>query len=66
VATLAALCACISLAPFAMRLEALAQSPDQENPAAQSGEMEHMQQGSHDGGFMQEGMHHVTAKGVTL
>jgi hypothetical protein len=28
--------------------------------------MEHMQHGSHEGGFMQGGMHHAVAKGVTL
>ncbi|HEY6337566.1 MAG TPA: hypothetical protein VIW68_03650, partial [Candidatus Sulfotelmatobacter sp.] len=29
-------------------------------------DMEHMQHASHDGGFMQGGMHHAVAKGVTL
>src|SRR5260370_15330283 len=34
----------------------------QEKPAAQPHDMAHM----HHGGFMQEGMHHAVAKGVTL
>jgi hypothetical protein len=38
----------------------------QEKPAAAPRDMEHMQHRSHDGGFMQEGMHHAVAKGVTL
>jgi len=40
-------------------------SAAQDNPA-QEHDMEHMQHGSHDEGFMQGGMHHAVAKGVTL
>jgi hypothetical protein len=35
-------------------------------PAAAPHDMEHMQHGSHDGGFMRGGMHHAVAKGVAL
>jgi hypothetical protein len=35
-------------------------------PADAPHDMEHMQHGTHDGGFMQGGMHHAMAKGVTL
>ncbi len=35
-------------------------------PAEAPHDMEHMQHGSHDGGFMQGGMHHAVAKGVAL
>jgi hypothetical protein len=38
----------------------------QQKPADTPHDMEHMQHASHDGGFMQEGMHHAVAKGVTL
>jgi hypothetical protein len=38
----------------------------QEKPADAPHDMKHMQHGSHDGGFMQGGMHHAVAKGVTL
>jgi len=34
----------------------------QDKPATASREMQH----THHGGFMQEGMHHAVAKGVTL
>jgi hypothetical protein len=42
---------------------AMAQQPPATNPP--SHDMEHMQH-SHDGGFMQGGMHHAIARGVTL
>lgn len=38
----------------------------QEKPADAPHDMEHRQHGSHDGGFMQGGMHRAVAKGVTL
>jgi hypothetical protein len=38
----------------------------QDKPAEASHDMEHKQHGSHDGGFMQGGVHHAMAKGVTL
>jgi hypothetical protein len=38
----------------------------QDKPAEAPHDMDHMQHGSHDGGFMQGGMHHAVAKGVTL
>lgn len=38
----------------------------QDKPADAPHDMEHMQHGSHDGGFMQGGMHHAVAKGVAL
>jgi hypothetical protein len=38
----------------------------QDKPAEVPHDMEHMHQGSHNGGFMQGGMHHAVAKGVTL
>lgn len=38
----------------------------QEKPADGSQDMEHMQHGDRQGGFMQGGMHHAVAKGVTL
>jgi hypothetical protein len=38
----------------------------QEKPADAPHDMEHMQHGSEHGGFMQGGMHHAMAKGVTL
>jgi hypothetical protein len=47
---------------FAARAAAFAQQP-----AASDHHMSHMQQAeSHDGGFMQGGMHHAVATGVTL
>jgi hypothetical protein len=44
---------CVAIAPLAA----------QQKPAEAPHDMEHM---SHDGGFMQGGMHHAIAKGVTL
>src|SRR5215472_12061556 len=38
----------------------------QERPADVPHDMEHKQNGSRQGGFMQGGMHHAVAKGVTL
>src|SRR6202790_2508990 len=38
----------------------------QEKPADAPHDMEHGRHGSHDGGFMQRGMHHAVAQGVTL
>jgi hypothetical protein len=38
----------------------------QEKPTDAPHDMEHMQHGSEHGGFMQGGMHHAVAKGVTL
>lgn len=38
----------------------------QERPADVPHDMEHMQHGGRQGGFMQGGMHHAVAKGVTL
>jgi hypothetical protein len=38
----------------------------QEKPADMPHDMEHMQHGGQHGGFMQSGMHHSEAKGVTL
>jgi hypothetical protein len=52
----------VVLALFAASLRA--EDPAQQAPAAPH-DMEHMQH-SHDGGFMQGGMHHAVAKGVTL
>ncbi len=39
---------------------------EQEKPADAPHDMEHMQHGATHGGFMQRGMHHAAAKGVTL
>src|SRR6266581_5958623 len=39
---------------------------EQEKPADAPHDMEHMQHGASHGGFMQGGMHHAAAKGVTL
>jgi hypothetical protein len=47
-------------------LEARGRQSKQEKPADAPHDMEHMQHGSHDGGFMQGGMHHAVAQGVTL
>jgi hypothetical protein len=49
----------LAIVTAAVPFEALAQ---QEKPAAPTHDMEHM----HHGGFMQSGMHHAVAKGVTL
>lgn len=38
----------------------------QERPADAPHDMEHMQRGSRQGGFMQGGMHHAVAEGITL
>ncbi len=38
----------------------------QERPADAPHNMEHMQHGGGHGGFMQRGMHHAVAKGVSL
>jgi hypothetical protein len=46
-------------------LLAASTTPAQEKPAERSHDMNHMQH-EHHGGFMQEGMHHALAKGVTL
>jgi hypothetical protein len=53
---LAAFAACFAFTPI--------NSPAQQNPAPAAHDMEHMHH-SH-GGFMQEGMHHATAKGVKI
>ena len=45
---------------------AMASFAAQDKPAEPPHDMEDMQHGSHDGGFMQGGMHHAVAKGVTL
>jgi hypothetical protein len=49
---------------FAILLAASA-APAQEKPAEPSHDMNHLEH-EHHGGFMQEGMHHALAKGVTL
>jgi hypothetical protein len=57
---------CVVMASLQAPLEARSRQGKQEKPAEAPPDMEHMQHGSHDGGFMQGGMHHAVAKGVTL
>jgi len=57
IAVVTLLGACVAMAPFGVRGQQPANAPH---------DMEHMQHSSHDGGFMQEGMHHAVAKGVKL
>src|SRR5260221_6586074 len=56
------LAAVTAAAPFAAR----GKQGEQEKPAAPTHDMEHTNHGAGHGGFMQNGMHHAVAKGVTL
>jgi hypothetical protein len=56
----------LAVAAFAFLLtSSSAHASQAEQPAPTSQDMDHMQH-SHDGGFMQGGMHHATAKGIAL
>jgi hypothetical protein len=64
--TVALVSSCIALVILGAPFGVWGQSGVQGKPVEQQQDMEHMEHGSHDGGFMQGGMHHAMAKGVTL